>query len=113
VGPGTPGRILKGSAPWFRWENDDLVLNLQVQPRASRSGFGEIHGERLKLRIAAPPVDGEANAELIAFLAKQFGVPRREVTVIRGESARTKTVRICKPGRLPDALCKLAESDYK
>jgi uncharacterized protein (TIGR00251 family) len=113
MGSGTPCGVLKGPAPWFRWRDDDLLLELKVQPRASRTEFADIHGDRLKVRIAAPPVDGEANAELIAFLAKKFGVARRQVSVLRGESGRTKTVCIRNPDRLPSALCKLAESDYK
>jgi uncharacterized protein (TIGR00251 family) len=104
---------LNGAAPWFRWDNHDLLLDLKVQPRASRTAFGEVHGDRLKIRVAAPPVDGEANAELVAFLAKAFGVPRRQVTVLRGQTGRAKTVRICDPDHLPAALCKLAETDYK
>jgi uncharacterized protein (TIGR00251 family) len=89
---------------WFRWEHEDLVLQLQVQPRASRDGFAGIHGDRLKVRIAAPPVDGKANAGLIAFLAKQFGVPKQQVHLLRGDTGKSKTVRVEAPRTLPADL---------
>ena len=57
---------------------------------------------RLKIRLAAPPVDGKANAELRRYLADAFGVPLRGVTLVRGELSRQKTVRIDAPALRPD-----------
>jgi uncharacterized protein len=74
-----------------------LVLDLHVQPGAKRSEFAGKHGERLKVRLAAPPVDGKANAELIDFLAAQYGVPKRNVSIESGLSSRQKRVAIWKP----------------
>ena len=74
-----------------------LVLDLHVQPGAKRSEFAGKHGERLKVRLAAPPVDGKANAELIDFLAGQYGVPKRNVSIESGLSSRQKRVAIWKP----------------
>lgn len=89
---------------WFAWEGKDLILQLQVQPRASRDGFAGVHGDRLKVRIAAPPVDGKANLELISFLAKQFGVAKQQIHLVRGETGKTKTVRVDTPRTLPPEL---------
>jgi uncharacterized protein (TIGR00251 family) len=89
---------------WYRWEADDLILALLLQPRASRNGFAGAQGERLKVRITAPPVDGAANDHLIAWLAKQFGVPRRQVALLQGDQSRQKRVRIVSPQRLPPEL---------
>ena len=79
---------------------------LHVQPAAKRTEIVGIHGEgaaaRLKVRLAAPPVDGKANAELLRFLASAFGVPRRAVLLLHGESSRRKTVQIARPVLRPD-----------
>ncbi len=87
--------------PWHRWEGGDLVLELRVQPRASRDEVCGPHGERLRLRLTAPPVGGQANAHLCRFLASLFGVPPSAVRVERGLSGREKRVRIRAPRRLP------------
>lgn len=88
----------------WRWDGRDLVLRVQVQPRASRDGFAGLHGDRLKIRLTAAPVDGAANAQLTAFLAAAFGVPKRQVQLVSGASGRAKTVRIEAPARLPPEL---------
>ena len=63
---------------WIMEKDNGVVLRLQIQPRASRTEVAGLHGEppRLKVRVAAPPVDGEANEELVSFLAKALGIPR-------------------------------------
>lgn len=83
------------------WEGADLILRIQVQPRASRDEVAGLHGNRLKVRLTAPPVDGRANAALLALLAEFFGVPKNRVILLAGESGRTKRVRIVSPGRIP------------
>ena len=65
-----------------------------MQPGAKRSEFAGRHGERIKLRLAAPPVEGKANAALIEFLAEYFGVPRRNVSIVSGVKSRAKRVAI-------------------
>ncbi len=79
------------------WASDQpggAVLELLVQPRASRTrGVGE-HDGRLKVQLAAPPVDGEANAALVEFLAGALKVRKADVQVVRGETGRRKTVRV-------------------
>jgi hypothetical protein len=71
-----------------------VLLEVLVQPRASRTRAVGEHGGRLKLQLAAPPVDGEANAALVAFLADALGVRRADVAIERGETGRRKTVRV-------------------
>ncbi|MGE0438902.1 MAG: DUF167 domain-containing protein [Gemmatimonadales bacterium] len=70
------------------------LLTLHVQPRASRTEVAGLHGDALKLRIAAPPVDGAANDEVVRFLAERLGVPRRDVRIAAGETGRRKAVEI-------------------
>jgi len=69
-------------------------LVVHVQPRARRSEAAGRHGDAWKVRLAAPPVDGAANEELVRFLAEQLGVPRRAVRITAGLTARRKTVEI-------------------
>jgi uncharacterized protein (TIGR00251 family) len=87
-----------------RWDGPDLLLRVQVQPRARHEGFAGLHGDALKIRLTAPPVDGKANAALIEFLARSFGVAKSGVTLLQGETGRAKLVRINSPARLPAGL---------
>jgi uncharacterized protein (TIGR00251 family) len=79
-----------------------ITLMIHVQPGARRTGVAGIHGDSLKIRLAAPAIEGRANDALVAFLAASFGVPRRNVVLIRGETGRAKTVRIAGPTLRPD-----------
>ncbi len=90
--------------PWCRWQDRDLILQAQIQPRTSRDEFADIVGDRLKIRITASPVDGRANAHLIAFLAKQFGVAKSTVTLLQGERGKTKVIRVQSPKKMPSGL---------
>jgi uncharacterized protein (TIGR00251 family) len=91
---------------WRREEGDGaahvITLTLHVQPGAKRTEVAGLHGDALKIRLAAPPVEGKANAELLRYLAEAFGVPQRAVTLVRGETSRSKTVRIVAPSMRPD-----------
>jgi uncharacterized protein (TIGR00251 family) len=69
-------------------------LKVLVQPRASKTVVVGIHGDSIKIRIAAPPVDGAANEELIRFLAERLGVPRSAVTITSGQTGRRKVVNV-------------------
>lgn len=91
-------------AAFWRWDGDDLLLDCHLQPRASRDEFAGLQGDRLKIRLTAPPVDGKANAQLLALLAKAFAVAKRDVELESGESSRLKRVRIRRPQRLPEEL---------
>ncbi len=70
-----------------------VEILVRAQPRASRSEVVGLHGDQLRIRITAPPVDGAANAELIKLLAKVLGVSRSALHVVRGEGSRSKVVR--------------------
>ena len=77
-----------------------IVFNVRIVPRASNSEIvGEYDGA-LKVRIAAPPVDGAANAELIKVLAKRFGIAKSDIEIIGGQTSKSKTVRIANLSRL-------------
>jgi uncharacterized protein (TIGR00251 family) len=69
-------------------------LTVRAQPRASRSEIAGAHGNALKIRLAAPPVDGAANDELLRLLAKVLGIPRSRIEVSRGLSSRSKVILI-------------------
>lgn len=83
--------------PWLRPKDDGVEITVHIQPGASRSelagkyGAGE-HGEALKVRISARPVEGAANAALTEFMAQCLGVARREVRIVRGEKSRHKVL---------------------
>jgi uncharacterized protein (TIGR00251 family) len=87
-------------------KGDTLILNLHVQPGAKRTEVAGLHGDALKIRLAAPPIEGAANAELMAFIARAFGVPLRQVTLIRGTKSRRKVVEIGQALLGPEALYK-------
>ena len=79
----------------YRFEGEELILRLYIQPGAARTGWGGRHGDaEFKLRVAAPPVEGKANQACLRFLAKAAGVPKGAVTLLRGERSRKKVVRI-------------------
>lgn len=80
---------------WLREAADgSVVLSLHVQPGAKKTEFVGRHGDAMKLRLAAPPVDGKANAQLAAFLGRFCNVARSAVTLVSGETSRAKRVRI-------------------
>ena len=74
-----------------------MILELHVQPGASRTEFAGKHGERIKVRLAARAVDGKANEALVEFLALHYGVPKRNVRIQAGLKSRQKRVAITLP----------------
>ena len=94
---------------WLQRDNNDLIIWLVIQPRASKDEVVGSHGEsaqeehdcadstsgpRLKIRITAPPVDGKANSHLIKFLSKSLRIPKSQFVIESGETGRNKRVRI-------------------
>ncbi len=79
---------------WIRADGDGVILCLHVQPGARKTEIAGLHGEALKIRLAAPPVDGKANASLIEFLARQLGVAKSAVELLSGATSRAKRVRV-------------------
>ena len=70
------------------------MLALKVQPRASRNEIVGPLGQELKLKVMAPPVDSAANEAVVEFLAKHLGLPRRAVSLVRGQTSPHKTIRL-------------------
>lgn len=93
-----------------RLANGDMVLQVHVQPGASRDQFLGVHGDAIKVAIKAPPVDGKANAHLQQFLAQSFGVAKRQVLLEKGELSRQKKWRIVAPCTVPEVLHSYLES---
>ena len=89
--------------PWRRVDaNGSITLRVHAQPGAKLTEVVGVHGDSLKIRLAAPAVEGKANEALIAFLAESFGVARRNVEIVRGQSARRKTLVVTQPAVRPD-----------
>ena len=82
------------ASPCLSARGDGVLLQVSVMPNAKRTEVDGLHDGALRVRLAAPPIDGRANEALIAWLAKALGVPRRDVEVLRGESSRRKQVAI-------------------
>jgi uncharacterized protein (TIGR00251 family) len=81
-------------ADWYRRNGDVVTLSLHVQPGAKRSELAGLHGEALKIKLAAPPIEGRANEALLKFIAKLFEVPVRQTSLKLGEQSRHKVIAI-------------------
>ncbi|HEC99646.1 MAG TPA: YggU family protein [Proteobacteria bacterium] len=73
---------------------DGVLLRVYVQPKASREGIAGYHGDALKIRLKAPPVEGEANAACIRFLASLFGLPQTNLSIKTGHKSRLKLIEM-------------------
>jgi len=71
-----------------------VTFAVKVIPRASRNEIAGVEGEALRVRLTAPPVEGAANAALLAFLAEVLGVPKRDVRLVSGQTSRRKVVAV-------------------
>lgn len=94
------------TASWYRFDpaSQRLMLTLHVQPGAKRTEVAGLHGEALKIKLAAPPAEGKANGALLAFLAGAFDVPLRQVALKQGERSRQKVVEISGSKVAPENL---------
>ena len=92
---------------WICPYKQGSLLRLYIQPGARSSGIVGIHDGRLKLKVSAPPRDGEANEEIISFLSKISGVAKKDVEILRGESGRSKDVFLNLPPEKLLTLLKL------
>jgi len=80
---------------WLRVDAaGDIILNLHIQPGAKKTALAGLHGAALKIRLAAPPVEGKANDCLIEFLADYLGVARAQVALVSGATSRQKRLRV-------------------
>jgi hypothetical protein len=89
---------------WYRRSAEKLTLALSVQPGARRTEVAGLHGELLKVRIAAPAADDRANAALIEFLSRAFDLPPSRIRIRAGKHARRKIVELDTPGPAADSL---------
>ncbi len=90
---------MSGCPSWRRQASDgSVVLDIQVMPRASRTQTDGLYDGALKVRLHAPPVDGQANQALIDWLAHCLGIAKRDIRLLRGATARRKQLRISAEG---------------
>lgn len=95
------------SDDWFRVANDGrLTLTLHIQPGAKKTEFAGRHGDALKIRLAAPPVDGKANEALLRFIADSLGLAKSAVVLKSGQTSRRKVLEVT--GGTVAALARLA-----
>jgi uncharacterized protein YggU (UPF0235/DUF167 family) len=80
--------------PWCATQGADLILHLRVRPRATPEGFAGVRNGRLQVRVAAAPVDGEANERLMRVLARELAVPVSSLVLTRGVTSRDKDVLV-------------------
>jgi uncharacterized protein (TIGR00251 family) len=80
--------------PWLKTHKDHIELKLYIQPGASKTEIVGLHGDSLKIKIKSPPVEGEANLELLKFLQKKLKLKKDQLELIRGEKSRNKVVLI-------------------
>lgn len=93
---------------WLAGVRGDWSIVLHVQPGAARSAVAGEHDGCLKLRIAAPPIEGRANDALRAFLAERLALPRSAVSIERGDASRRKRVRVAADCEGDELVAKLA-----
>lgn len=79
---------------WVRRRSDGVLLTLHIQPGAKKTEVVGLHGDALKVRLAAPPVDGKANDALIAFLADRLGLAKARISLVSGQTSRRKCVAV-------------------
>ena len=97
---------------WYRREGDVITLVLHVQPGAKRTEVIGLHGDALKIRLAAPPIEGRANEALLRFIAGSFNVPLRNVELKQGTLSRHKVVLVHSSTLEPESLLN-SESLFK
>lgn len=83
----------------IRTDSDGVLFKVWVQPRASRNQVVGFYGDCLKVKLTAPPVEGAANKECVAFLAKRLGLPKNKVQIVSGQTGRKKMIRVKGVGR--------------
>jgi len=95
---------------WFRVATDGrITLTLHIQPGAKKTEVAGQHGEALKIRLAAPPVDGKANEALLRFVAETLGLPKSAVSLKSGQTSRRKVLEIS--GATSEAVARLAQAE--
>ena len=88
---------LSNDVTWYREDSNGISFSVRVVPRASRNEIVGLHDGALRIRVAAPPVEGAANRELVKFLAKKLSLPRTSVTLVSGSNSKNKIIRLLNP----------------
>ncbi len=83
--------------PFLAAKGDGTLISVHVQPKASKNEFCGIFQDRLKVRVCAPPVEGEANKQCIILIAQVLGISKSEISLARGAQSRQKTFLVAKP----------------
>jgi uncharacterized protein (TIGR00251 family) len=89
---------------WYRRTSASITLTLHVQPGAKRNEISGLHGDALKIRLAAPPVEGRANEALLKYIAELFDVPLRQVELKQGAQSRHKVIAVSGSSVTPESL---------
>lgn len=79
---------------WFSEHPEGVVLAIFVQPRSSKNGIAGLHGEALKVRLTAAPVDNAANRMCVQFLSKCLNIPKSHIEILSGQTGRTKRILV-------------------
>lgn len=79
---------------WYSKADDGLILNLHIVPRSSKTEICGTHDNALKIKLQAPPLEGKANKALIKFMAKTLSIRQHDITILSGESARSKRIKV-------------------
>ena len=96
--------VVPGANPFYRWEDDTLVLNILGRPNSKRDAIGRVIGHQLEVYAAAVPRRGGATAHMVQFLAGVFDVSKNAIVVVFGEKNVNKQLRIKSPNKLPAAI---------
>ncbi len=95
---------------WYRVAGDGrITLTLHIQPGAKKTEFAGLHGDALKIRLAAPPVDGKANDALVKFIAETLGLAKSAVVLKSGQTSRRKVLEVT--GAAPTVIAALATTN--
>lgn len=95
----------------FSYRGADLLLQLYVQPKASRDQIVGLHGDAIKIAITAPPIEGKANSHVQKLLATLFAVSKSQVELVKGDISRHKQVLIKAPYQIPAELASLMQKE--
>ncbi len=96
---------------WYRYQDETLLLDLHIQPRSKQNEIAGLYGERLRIRIKSPPVDGKANKTLLSFLAAEFGVRLSKTEIISGKQSHNKCIALYSPRKNPDWFTSLLNKE--
>lgn len=98
---------------WYSWNKDKLILQIHLQPGAKKDEYGNLFNNRLRIKIKAPAVAGQANKYLIRLLAREFNTAITRIKITRGHKSREKTIQIQSPKELPEWFVSKSENPVR